>query len=67
MDGRTNLTSAFGKYVLSLFASLLVATLVVFPLDGGLEPGSLPRLVWVVTFFTVFTLLFLWDVGYLRR
>jgi hypothetical protein len=43
MDGRRNLVSAFGRYVLSLFASLLVATLVVFPLGGGLEPGGLPE------------------------
>jgi hypothetical protein len=57
---------AFGKYVASLFVSLLVASVAVFPFTESLEPGSLPRLVWVVVFFSVFTLLFLWDAGYLR-
>lgn len=57
---------AFGKYIASLFVSLLVASVAVFPFAETLEPGSLPRLAWVVVFFSVFTLLFLWDAGYLR-
>jgi hypothetical protein len=60
------ITRAFGTYVLSLFVALLVATAAVFPFEESPEPGSLPRLVWVVVFFSVFTLLFLWDAGYLR-
>jgi hypothetical protein len=49
------LPRAVVKYVLSLFVSLFVATVAVLPFEGGLEPGSVPRLVWVVTFFGVFT------------
>lgn len=58
---------AFGKYVLYLVVSLLLAAVAVFPLEGDPEPESLPRLVVVIVFFTIFTLLFLWDSGYLRR
>lgn len=60
------LPRAVVKYVLSLFVSLFVATVAVLPFEGDPEPGSVPRLVWVVTFFGVFTLCFLWDAGYLR-
>jgi hypothetical protein len=59
-------TRAFGKYVVSLFVALLVATAAVFPFEGSLKPGSLLRLVWMVVFFSVFALLFLWDAGYLK-
>jgi hypothetical protein len=55
------------KYVLSLVVSLFVATVAIVPFAENPEPGSVARLVWVVTFFAVFTLLFLWDGGYLRR
>lgn len=58
---------AFSKYLLSLFISLLFATVVVLPFEQSPESGTFPRLVSVVTFFTVFTLLFLWDKGYLHR
>jgi hypothetical protein len=66
MNGDATLLRVFGKYVLSLFVSLLVASLAVVPFEESPEPGSLPRLVWVIVFFSVFTLLFLWDTGYLR-
>jgi hypothetical protein len=58
---------SFGKYLLSLILSLFVATIAIIPLEGSPEPGSFPRLVWVIIFFTVFTLLFAWDSGYLNR
>jgi len=58
---------AFVKYVLSLLVSLGVATVAVLPFEGSPDPGSVPRLVSVIVFFTVFTLLFLWDSGYLGR
>jgi hypothetical protein len=61
------MTRAFGKYLLSLFVSLFFATVVVLPFEKSPEPGTLPRLVSVITFFTVFTLLFLLDKGYLKR
>jgi len=67
MDRETTTTRALVKYVLSLFVSLLTATVAVLPFEASPEPGSVPRLVWVITFFTVFTLLFAWDAGYLRR
>jgi len=55
------------KYALSLLLSLFIATIAITPLEGSPEPGSFPRLVWVIIFFTVFTLLFAWDAGYLSR
>lgn len=55
------------KYVLSLFVSLLVTVIVAFFLGGSPEPRTPERLVLVVVFFTVFTLLFLWDAGHLNR
>jgi hypothetical protein len=57
----------FVKYALSLFLSLFIATIAIIPLEGSPEPRSFPRLVWVIIFFTVFTLLFAWDSGYLNR
>ncbi|WP_142860594.1 hypothetical protein [Salinigranum halophilum] len=65
MDSELNVGRAFGKYLLYLCTSLLVATFAGLPFEGNLEPGSIPRLVVVVVFFGVFTLLFLWDAGYL--
>ena len=50
---RSMLPRAVVKYVLF---SLLAATVAILPFEGDPEPGSLPRLVWVVTFFAVFTL-----------
>jgi len=67
MSEGTSTARAFLTYALSLLASLLTATLAVLPFEGSPEPGSLPRLVWVVVFFGVFTLLFALDSGYLRR
>jgi hypothetical protein len=61
------MTGAFLKYVASLLVSLFAAIVVLLPFEGSPEPGSLPRLVSVLAFFTVFTLLFLWDSGYLGR
>lgn len=58
---------SFAKYVLSLLLSLFIATIAITPLDGSPIPGSFPRLVWVIIFFTVFTILFAWDAGYLSR
>jgi hypothetical protein len=55
------------KYVLSLFFSLFAASVVVFLYGESPESGGVPRLIWIVTFFTVFSLLFAWDAGYLRR
>jgi hypothetical protein len=55
------------KYVLSLLVSLLVSVMVAFLLGGSPEPRTPERLVTVVVFFSVFTLLFLWDAGYLNR
>lgn len=66
MDRETSATRAGVKYLLSLFGSLFVATLVMIPFDRPPEPGTFPRLVGVVVFFTVFTLCFAWDSGYLR-
>jgi hypothetical protein len=60
-------TRAFVTYLLSLCLSLVAATVVVLPFEESPESGTLPRLVSVVTFFTVFTLLFLWCSGYLSR
>jgi len=62
-----NLSRAFGKYVLYLFTSLLVATVIGFFLGGDPGPRTPERLVLVVAFFSVFTLLFVWDAGYLNR
>jgi hypothetical protein len=55
------------KYVLSLLVSLPVSVIVAFLLGGSPEPRTPERLVTVVVFFSVFTLLFLWDAGYLNR
>jgi hypothetical protein len=66
MNGGATVIRAFCKYLLRLFVSLLVAGVAVFPFEESPEPGSLPRLVWVIVFFSVFTLLFLWDTGYSR-
>jgi len=55
------------KYALSLLLSLFLATIAITPLEGGPEPGSFPRLIWVIIFFTVLTILFAWDAGYLSR
>jgi hypothetical protein len=52
---------------LYLFTSLLVATVIGFFLGGDPEPRTPERLVLVVVFFSVFTLLFMWDAGYLNR
>ena len=65
MDRETNTNRAGGKFVLALLASLFVATVAILPFEEDPEPGSLPRLVLVIIFFTVFTLFFLWDAGYL--
>ena len=46
-----NLSRAFGKYVLYLFTSLLVATVIGFFLGGDPEPRTSERLVLVVAFF----------------
>lgn len=54
------------KYVLSLFISLSVAMIAVIPFEKSPDPGTLPRLVGVLTFLTIFTLLFLWDKGYVQ-
>jgi len=67
MRGDLNLSQAFGKYILYLFTSLLVATVTGFFLGGDLESRTPERLVSAVVFFGVFTLLFVWDVGYLNR
>ncbi|MFD1588454.1 hypothetical protein ACFR9U_15840 [Halorientalis brevis] len=67
MDSETNTNRAGGKYVLALLGSLFVATVVTLPFEGDPEPGSLPRLVWVIVFFAVFTLFFLWDSGDVGR
>lgn len=58
---------AFGKYILYLFSSLLVAIVTGFFLGEDPEPGTTERLLLVVVFFSVFTILFLWDAGYLTR
>ena len=63
MTGDSSIARAFGKYALSLFVSLLIASVAVFPFEESPEPGSLPRLVWVIIFFSVFTLLFGWEAG----
>mgnify|MGYP000350865951 CR=1 FL=1 len=65
MTGDTNTGRAFVK--LSLLVSLLVATVAILPFEGSPAPGSVPRLVAVIVFFSVFTLLFLWDAGCLTR
>jgi hypothetical protein len=67
MDEGTSLAQAFGKHIVSLFISLLVATVAVLPFKESPEPGSLPRLVSVIISFTVFSAFFLWDKGNLRR
>lgn len=67
MDESPSLIQAFGKYLLILFVSLIMATIVIVPFEQRAEPETLPRLVSVVTFFSVFTLLFLWDGGYLKH
>jgi len=67
MEKDMSVTQAVGKYLLSLLISLIIAAVVVLPFEQSPEPGTLPRLVSVITFFTIFTLLFLWDAGYLRR
>lgn len=67
MDDDLHVGWAFGKYILSLFTSLLVAIVVGFFLGGRPEPRTPQRLVVVIVFFTVFTLLFLWGAGYLNR
>lgn len=58
---------AFGKYILYLFSSLLVATITGFFLGGDPGPGTPERLILIGVFFSVFTLLFLWDAEYLNR
>ncbi|WP_410767398.1 hypothetical protein [Haloferax sp. DFSO60] len=67
MDEEPNMGRAFGKYLLILFASLTMSFISMLPFEQRAEPGTFPRLVMVLTFFTVFTLLFLWDAGYLKR
>jgi hypothetical protein len=67
MAGDTSMPRAFAKYVASLLLSLGIATVAVLPFEESPEPGTLPRLVAIVVFFSVFTLLFLWDAGYLGR
>jgi hypothetical protein len=67
MPEGTSTVRAVLNYVLSPLASLLTATLAVLPFGGSPEPGTIPRLVWVVVFFGVFTLLFALDSGYPRR
>lgn len=66
MDENTGTTRAFGKYLSSLFVSLFIATVTVLPFEESPEPGTLPILVFIMTFSAAFTLLFLWDAGYLR-
>jgi hypothetical protein len=58
---------AVGKYVLYLCISLLVTIVVGLFLGGTPAPRTPQRLVLIVVLFTVFTLLFLWDAGYLNR
>ena len=65
MERDTSLARAFGKNILALLVSLFVATVATVPLEGSPEPGSLPRLVSVIVFFSVYTLLYLWDSGHL--
>lgn len=67
MGGDQNMSRAFGKYALYLLTSLLVAIVVGFFLGESPEPRTPQRLVLIIVFFTVFTLLFLWDTGYLSR
>jgi hypothetical protein len=62
-----NLGRAFGKYILYLFTSLFVTIVIGFFLGGDFEARTPGRLVIVIVFFSVFTLLFLWDAGYLNR
>ncbi|WP_136603206.1 hypothetical protein [Salinigranum halophilum] len=51
----------------ALFVSLFVASVATFPFEQRPEPATLPRLVAVTTFSTVFNRLFLWHTGYPRR
>ena len=67
MGDDLSVSRAVGKYVLALFTALLVAIGVGFFLGGDAGPRTPERLVLVIVFFTVFTLLFLWDGGYLNR
>jgi hypothetical protein len=67
MGDDLNMSRAVGKYIVYLSTSLLVAIVVGFFLGGSPEPRTPQRLVLVIVFFTVFTLLFLWDAGYLNH
>lgn len=67
MGDGLNVSRAVGKYVLYLCISLLVTIGVGFFLGGNPEPRTPERLVLITVLFTVFTLLFLWDAGYLDR
>ncbi len=65
MERDTSMVRAFGKNILSLLISLIVATIAIVPFEESPEPGSLPRLIQVIVFFSVYTLLYLWDSGHL--
>ena len=65
MERDTSMVRAFGKNILYLFTSLFVATVAIVPFGESPEPRSLPRLVWVIIFFFVYTLFYLWDSGHL--
>ena len=65
MERDTSMVRAVGKNILTLLISLFVATIAIVPFEESPEPGSLPRLVSVIVFFSVYTLLYLWDSGYL--
>ncbi|MDY6775687.1 MAG: hypothetical protein SV253_06375 [Halobacteria archaeon] len=68
MDENTGMGRPAVKYVLSLLFSLLTASLVGVTLfEESPDPGSPQRLVLVIVFFTVFTVLFAWDSGYLGQ
>jgi hypothetical protein len=67
MGDDLDLGRAFGKYIVYLFTSLFVATVIVFLLGMDPEPRTPGRLVAVVVFFSVFTLLFLWEAGHLNH
>ncbi|WP_066417262.1 hypothetical protein [Halorubrum aethiopicum] len=67
MANDLNLSRAFGKYIVYLFASLLVAIVIGIFLGEDPEPRTPERLALIIVFFGTFTVLFLWDTGYLKR
>jgi len=69
MNEKQGTGRGFGKNILYLFISLIItgAASIVLPFQESPEPGTLPRAVLVIIFFSVYTILFLWEIGYLKR